>query len=836
MKRVDLSISRVKTEKQKFKPSKCSNVPVIHKFNTRLNRLRKANLVECLDINTKFDGQLEVEKNTECKEKEIPPIQLIHVSKSKHVGNTQNVVTVHLSPELVSSLRNCVKEGQGLTVSLPFTDSRLSPIVEVGPKVVPAIENVQSDSDSSSSSTILVQLRDLFSQSHSNPQSKPKSPQSQLPDPNLDVPLFREILSTSHPDIEVPHVINFDTLAERYGHEQALVCVLSSNHKNTVNKQSVSPVSDSTPSPVAKRSLSPVSDVIPSPAAKQSVDQNDSISLQINSVPEAEDFQSKVDRWNCVRRQRSNSLESQKTQQSVDSLAFDNHISTTTLSWETVDSFCTASSESSISSTDIQTEVSESSYLYPVSRPSSDVQNSNMGGSDRYGDYRGQTSVTINRKDYTTYSGDLSEDHNVWARGYRAWAESANLPHDEMCRAFSSYLKGDALTKYYTWPREIRNDYDALERTFLDFWGSSQRKGVWNMELSNLRQKPGEKVDTYIKKVCELGEKLGLEETMIVSALINGLTKSMKNSILVGDPKGLSETVMKLKILDRANCDDTTDSESLGADKGDKGTASASVDSGIVKELKEMNSQIAKQLSGMQESMLSHQLKNETRYQQLRSELQSAESARNNASSQQAFVSNTLCSHCNVKGHLLLDCQRYLAGLPAVDDVPKGNVNVVCNFCQVPNHQPQDCQRLKAGLPPVPAGQNTVMQVQSGGNAQGNNYQNSGYNDGSCYTCGSYDHIQRFCPQNRSYRGRGRGRGGYQQGGYYQQNQQHPQQQIVYQQPQPQQVVTVPQPQQVVTVPQPQQVVAVPQQVQAVQAQPQYVQLVTAAPAPADNK
>ena len=37
--------------------------------------------------------------------------------------------------------------------------------------------------------------------------------------------LSKELLSITYPNIQVPNMINFDTLAVRYGHEQALNCV-----------------------------------------------------------------------------------------------------------------------------------------------------------------------------------------------------------------------------------------------------------------------------------------------------------------------------------------------------------------------------------------------------------------------------------------------------------------------------------------------------------------------------------------------------------------------------------------------------------------------------------
>ncbi len=666
----------------------------------------------------------------------------------------------------------------------------------------------------------MISLTDLFSHvKHSNPQNKPEPPQNQIPeqnlDSNIDVSLIREVLTTTYPDIQVPDVINFNSLAARYGYEQALNCVRGSDNI---------------------------------------VHQSDSV---VSSKSETESFKSKVDRWDCVR-SRANSLESVNTQES---LAFDNHISTVSLtspivdfssdsSWETTDSLSIP--------TDKQTKQSGSADIYPQSNLSDqsiqDSLTSNMGGnSNDFDRRRGESKITVHQDRYSTYSGDLSEDHEAWARGYRAWAESACLTEDEMCRTFVTFLKSDALAKYYTWPREVRYNYDELERAFLDYWGSEERCSVWMMELQNLKMKEGDNVDSYIKKMCDLGRKLNLADKVVASHIVSNLPKRLKDAMLTHGTKKLSETIMQLKILDRGGVGE--ESETHKSTVVEKTASSAeSSNNAAIAELAKGLQEMSKQMTGLQESVLSNALKTQTNHQELKSELSSVEKARNSAAVQQQVIDNTVCSHCRIKGHLLLDCQRYIAGLPAVEDSePNSNV---CNYCQIKGHQTLNCQRLSAGLPAVPAGQNMVMQVQGTGghsNNGGFQYSDNFYDDGSCWTCGSFDHIQRFCPQNRPRgRGRGRGRGGrgrpYQSRGYYQnqqygQNQQHPQQQVVYQQTPQAQVVTVPQPSQqaqVVTVPQqaPQpQVITVPQQVQAVPVQtqqPQYVQLI-AAPAEPKN-
>ena len=397
---------------------------------------------------------------------------------------------------------------------------------------------------------------------------------------------------------------------------------------------------------------------------------------------------------------------------------------------------------------------------------------SGLSSPDRIDPYRKGTFIVQN-KSYDTYSGKLSENHTSWLLGYISFCNAANYTEKERCQIFPTYLRGEAVTKYYTWPEEVKNDWDRLKTAFLEYGGGAEREHLWGTELARTKLEEGGSVDEYIQKMRDLGTKIGLAKREIARHMVNNLTPALFNAILPFGLSDLDEIVAKLRLLGRGKMNVESASKTEKSERSEKFDSSG------------FNA-FAK---GIAEAQSTYTLEMSRFMSDVRNELQSLKNAEKQKSVQQQITAKSHCLHCGLEGHVVDECQQRANGKPPVSQnvmnisgatpvgtmqqpLPQTIQQPTPQVVQQPMQQIQPPIQLMQQQPTQQAAYSPQMQSvnnnpqQFYSQAQASPQVVGLANYTGCHLCGSREHYARQCGMQGNYRGGYRGgRGGY-RGGY----------------------------------------------------------------------
>lgn len=167
-------------------------------------------------------------------------------------------------------------------------------------------------------------------------------------------------------------------------------------------------------------------------------------------------------------------------------------------------------------------------------RPVTVVENStaitvNMGTENKAGQLR-------------YFSGKSSENAGMWFRQYNKHSKNMKWDDSQKLEQFEMYLDGEALNWYGDLPETERETFAKLAQTFESrFDPKTHTRFMYVPEFNSRKLKPGETVDQYIDKMCQLGAKLSKSELDIIDAVTMGLTPQMREHIVFKSPQSLSE-------------------------------------------------------------------------------------------------------------------------------------------------------------------------------------------------------------------------------------------------------------------------------------------------------
>jgi len=120
-----------------------------------------------------------------------------------------------------------------------------------------------------------------------------------------------------------------------------------------------------------------------------------------------------------------------------------------------------------------------------------------------------------------TFSGEDDEDAMDWVRQFTIAAEANNWNPNRYTKIAGGYLQGAAADWYEeaqpsgTGVWEFEGE-DSFSHTLVKHFFTPERQDKWFYELTNIKQKPTEKVDIYTSRFRRLSRKgvTGTEEVV----------------------------------------------------------------------------------------------------------------------------------------------------------------------------------------------------------------------------------------------------------------------------------------------------------------------------------
>ncbi|KAL4221216.1 hypothetical protein ACF0H5_019480 [Mactra antiquata] len=107
---------------------------------------------------------------------------------------------------------------------------------------------------------------------------------------------------------------------------------------------------------------------------------------------------------------------------------------------------------------------------------------------------------------------------------------------------------GTAAVYYDNLSTDIKTNYrsliDALQNRY---------KEELNFNLISIKQKPNETAEEYMSRALKISTDLKLEESILISLIINGLNDQIKRQVIVKEPKSLPDLTKFLKLCEVTN-------------------------------------------------------------------------------------------------------------------------------------------------------------------------------------------------------------------------------------------------------------------------------------------
>ena len=136
-------------------------------------------------------------------------------------------------------------------------------------------------------------------------------------------------------------------------------------------------------------------------------------------------------------------------------------------------------------------------------------------------------------------------------RQFQTATSANNWSKDRYIQIAAGYLKGPAFdwfTDQQTNLTEWNNDNDkpaSFTHGLIDYFSTPERKNKWFYELNSIKQKPREKVDTYIYRFKSLLLKVDsadqLPDIFKVRIFTNGLRKDLAKAVVMENETELKE-------------------------------------------------------------------------------------------------------------------------------------------------------------------------------------------------------------------------------------------------------------------------------------------------------
>ena len=136
---------------------------------------------------------------------------------------------------------------------------------------------------------------------------------------------------------------------------------------------------------------------------------------------------------------------------------------------------------------------------------------------------------------------------------YNDWQE------DRLMQALPLAFTDRANRFYDSQDDEVKRSYALLKTAFMKEFSPPEKTYARKTELYNLKQKGD--FETYVTRFEELANCLKLDDTTKMDLFIHGLDKSLKNYLILKQPKTLAEAVRKARL--KASLRDEDDKNDL---------------------------------------------------------------------------------------------------------------------------------------------------------------------------------------------------------------------------------------------------------------------------------
>ena len=152
----------------------------------------------------------------------------------------------------------------------------------------------------------------------------------------------------------------------------------------------------------------------------------------------------------------------------------------------------------------------------------------------------------------TPFSGLSHESAQEFLNQLENYAKLSDLDDDEKIVVFNLLLRGLAKFWFEGLSVQDKQTFDAIKTRFKDTYLSQSKNWITTQKLEGRKLATGEKVETYIQDVIQMGNNIGLTPKEQQSALIRGLTPKLRSQLITHNPQTLADTIERIYLSETA--------------------------------------------------------------------------------------------------------------------------------------------------------------------------------------------------------------------------------------------------------------------------------------------
>ena len=152
----------------------------------------------------------------------------------------------------------------------------------------------------------------------------------------------------------------------------------------------------------------------------------------------------------------------------------------------------------------------------------------------------------------TPFSGLSHESAQEFLNQFENYAKLSDLDDDEKIVVFNLLLRGLAKFWFEGLSVQDKQTFDAIKTRFKDTYLSQSKNWITTQKLEGRKLATGEKVETYIQDVIQMGNNIGLTSKEQQSALIRGLTPKLRSQLITHNPQTLADTIERIYLSETA--------------------------------------------------------------------------------------------------------------------------------------------------------------------------------------------------------------------------------------------------------------------------------------------
>ena len=144
----------------------------------------------------------------------------------------------------------------------------------------------------------------------------------------------------------------------------------------------------------------------------------------------------------------------------------------------------------------------------------------------------------------TPFKGTAAESPIDWLKGFKRFCTFKNLSNDRKRDLFALMLQGSSADWYEGLADGDRDSFDNLERAFKSRYDKPTTLRFREIsQMFSRRQSSGESVDDFVVAIQKIGKDNGVDDAMILNAILNGLRPNISIWVNAQQPKSIADVL-----------------------------------------------------------------------------------------------------------------------------------------------------------------------------------------------------------------------------------------------------------------------------------------------------